>query len=238
MAEVIETGVGTYEVLGVTEEEVFHARETFASGISGIEADSGSAEGESTKLDYEWDHGANVVRITVHSFPSDLQDLPPETASKALLGVLARGFEVPAGAAAGVADKVKPNRYGVYNYVVPLLTNNTRLDLNFSSQTMGNGTLYSFSSSVAAGASTSNLFEADSTKLSGTGVGGTVYYQLTDGTPLRIDFFLNTIWTHSLTAAFTGANAGKYKAVEVTDTDPSLDGYTYLNPTITIAGLS
>jgi hypothetical protein len=233
MAEVTETGIGEYEVQGVTAEEFEHAREVFAGSISGIEGDAGTATGEATKLDYEYDRASGLVRMTVHAFPTNLEKLPNHIASRALRQVLARAFTT---AAVEAGDARKPNHYGVYDYVIPTLTNNTRNDLQFSSQALTNGTLYSYTGTIASGAN-GELFEADSSKLSGTGVGGEVIYQLSDGTPLKIDFFLNTIWTHTFTAGFSGGNAGRYKTPDVGNTDPSLDGYTYLNPTITIAGI-
>lgn len=231
MARVNETDIGQYEIHGVSQEELESARRFLGGGLTGIDEDSGTAVGASTRIDYDYDRTSGLLRLTVSAYPANLVDIPPHIASRALKRVLHRAFTAPDAASVGAS---KPGRYGVYDYVIPTLTNNTRFDLNFSTQTMGNGTLYSYTGTVKSGAS-GELFEADSTKLSGTGVGGTVVYLLSDGTPLAIEFFLNTIWTHTFTAGFTGPNAGRYPAPVVADVTPSLDGYTYLNPTITIA---
>jgi hypothetical protein len=208
---------------GVTAEQMEAAGKYLArSGVEGFNGHSGSVRGECFAAEYEFDPSTGV--LTVH--PSEL----PHAFRKAPEAAVAPAFSrLVQSVLVGL-----PNKYGVYDYVLPTITNNSGGVLTYSSSNASNGTIQITNNRIAAGSSV-QAFEADSTKLSGTGVGGTCVYQLADGqTTLQIAYFLNTIYTHTFTAGLQGGNAARYTTT-LSNTDPKLDGYTYLTPTVTLA---
>jgi hypothetical protein len=206
---------------GVTQEQMKNAATYLErSGVRGFEGNAGSLAGDCFKAEYSFDP-ASVLVIT----PSEL----PHAFRKAPAAAVAPAF-------AGLVRNVltgRPSKYGVYDYVYPTIDNQSGGTLTYSSSDASNGTIEIKNSKINNAASL-EAFEADSTKLSGTGVGGKCTYTLADGqTTLEITYFLNTKFTHTFTVGLNGANAPRYSAT-ATNTEPSVDGYTYLNPTVTL----
>ncbi|CAG9257795.1 hypothetical protein [Paraburkholderia unamae] len=208
---------------GVTPEQMAHvARYLERSGVKGFSGNAGALAGDCFKADYRYEPESGILVIT----PSEL----PHAFRKAPAGVAAPAF-------AGLVRNVltgRPSKYGVYDYVYPTIDNQSGGTLTYSTSDPSNGTIEIKKNKIESGSSV-EAFEADSTKLSGTGVGGTCTYTLADGqTTLVITYFLNTKFTHTFTVGLSGGNAARYTAT-ATNTDPSVDGYTYLNPTVTLA---
>jgi hypothetical protein len=210
------------EIEGVTADQMATAgRYLERNGVKGYDGHSGSVRGDCFAADYEYDPASGKLVVTASELPHAFRQAPPEA--------VVPGFRT-------LAQAVllgRPNKYGVYDYVYPTITNNSGSLLTYSSSNPTNGTIEITNTKIANGQSL-QAFEADSSKLSGTGVGGTCAYTFADGqTTLQITYFLNTIWTHTFTPGLQGGNAARYTAT-ATNTDPTLDGYTYLNPTITV----
>lgn len=206
--------------------------------VTGYEANQGILIGKCLQGSYLYDPSRQSLALEPESLPKNLMLLDEEIRSAALLSLLNNilgigpGSNIPGNK--GLQGKRHPGHYGVYDYVIPTIKNNSSGGFGFASQDMSNGTLYSYTQFVKSG-DTVELFEADSTKLSGLGVGGTIVYLWGDNqTALNIKFFLNTIFTSTFTVGTTGPLANRL-SVTITDNSPDLDGYTYLNPVITVA---
>jgi len=206
------------------------------NNCTGLEGNEGSAIGHCLDLAYRFDPATGTLDLSAQRLPENLQALPPELRVKAGSRLLANAMGVgrparPMALAATATYPNKPNRYGVYDYVTAWVTNSTGHAFTFKDQSLDHGTMFSYAGTIDANASVAQIFEADSAKLSGVGVGGSVDYVWADNTTvMTISFFLNTIYTHTFTVGFSTTALTS----SVTDTDPSLDGYTYLNPQITI----
>lgn len=205
---------------------------------SGLDGNEGTAIGHCLKLGYRFEPAEATLDLSAESLPENLRQLPSDmrvrAGSKLLSTVM--GLGGPARSIALDSTSSYPNqpsRYGVYDYVIPYVTNQSGHPFTFKDQSLTNGTLYSYEPAIAVDASVFQIFEADSAKLSGVGVGGTVEYVWADNTTvMTISFFLNTVFTHTFTVGFS-TNA--LKVTSLTNTDPNLDGYTYLDPKITVA---
>jgi hypothetical protein len=202
---------------------------------TGLDGNEGTAIGACLNLGYRFDPAAGTLDLTAASLPANLETLPDElrirAGRKLLGGVMGIGQPPRTMMLDANAYPYKPGRYGVYDYCLPYINNNTGHAFTFQDAPLTNGTMYSNLQTIPVGAAQLNIFEADSTKLSGTGVGGTVHYIWADNTTIMtITFFLNTIYTHSFTVGFSTTTL----TATITDTDPSLDGYTYLDPQITV----
>ncbi len=210
------------EIEGVTADQMATAgRYLERSGVKGYHGHSGSVRGDCFAADYEFDPASGRLVVTASELPHAFRQAPPEAVVPAF-STLAKAVLLG-----------RPSKYGVYDYVYPTITNNSGSLLTYSSSNASNGTISITNNKIATGQSL-EAFEADSSKLSGTGVGGTCAYTFADGqTTLQISYFLNTIYTHTFTAGLQGGNAARY-TVALSNTDPVLDGYTYLNPTITV----
>ncbi len=192
------------------------------SGVVGFSGDEGSVTGDCFAAEYRYDAASGVLVVR----PSRL----PEAFEKAPAAAVAPAFQT---LVRSIMVGRKPNNYGVYDYVIPNIDNESGGMITYSSSSPTNGTISISNNKIPTGGP-QEAFEADSTKLSGTGVGGTCNYTLADGqTVLAITYFLNTIYTHTFTAGLQGGNAARYQTATAS-TDPVLDGYTYLTPTITL----
>ena len=206
------------------------------NGCSGVEGNSGTAVAECLTLGYRFDPTTGTLELQAERLPKNLQTLPDNlrvpAALRLMSNVMGHGAAPRAMALAAASSYPNhPSTYGVYDYVIPFITNNTGHIFSFKDQTMAQGTLASYTSTVAANNTQVQLFEADSSKLSGTGVGGTVNYVWQDNTTIMtINFFLNTEFTHSFSVGFSTTSL----TATVTSTDPTLAGYTYLDPQITV----
>jgi len=209
------------------------------NGCTGLNGNDGMALGQCLKLGYRFDPDAGTLDIKAESLPENLASLPEDKRVAAGHRLLANvmGMNGPSKIILATPDSYpsKPNRYGVYDYVIPYVTNESGFPFSFKSQSMEHGTLHSHVPTIGADASELEVFEADSSKLSGLGVGGTVKYIWKDNTTvMSIEFFLNTIYTHTFTVGFSTTTL----TASVTGDDPELDGYTYLDPKITITKAS
>jgi hypothetical protein len=194
------------------------------SGVTGFSGDQGTVKGDCFAAEYRYDPAARLLVVQVSRLPEAFQKAPEAAVIPAFQGLVRH-----------VMVGRKPNNYGVYDYVIPNIDNQSGGTITYSSSDPTNGTISISNSKITSGSGSQEAFEADSSKLSGTGVGGTCNYTLADGqTVLAITYFLNTIYTHTFTVGLQGANAARYQ-VSTTDTNPSLDGYTYLTPTTTLA---
>jgi len=206
------------------------------NNCTGLDGNEGSAIGHCLNLGYRFDPVTGKLDLSAERLPENLQALPPELRVKAGSRLLANAMGVGRPAlqmtlATTTTYPNKPNRYGVYDYVTAWVTNSTGHPFTFKDQNLDHGTMFFYASTIDPNASVAQMFEADSTKLSGLGVGGSVDYIWADNaTVMTISFFLNTIYTHTFTVGFSTTALSS----TVSDTDPSLDGYTYLNPKITI----
>lgn len=207
-----------------------------SNACTGLDGNEGTAIGHCLHLGYRFDPAAGTLHLSAQSLPKNLQSLPSNLRINAARRLLANamGLGKPAlGAPMAAAGDYPshPSRYGVYDYVIPYVTNQTSHAFTFKSQTMNEGTLFSNQGSIPSNASELQIFEADSSKLSGTGVGGSVEYVWADNTTvMTISFFLNTVFTHTFTVGFST----NMLTADVTNTDPDLSGYTYLDPKITV----
>ena len=221
----------TFTVERVSANAVTRAREVLAHmGISGIAEDAGTAAGRGGRIDYRYDRDAATVTCDVVEVPEALRDLPDHSAARAVREIM-QGALCPEVGAEGGTDR--PGEAGVYCYVIPTLKNDTNLDLSYSESEFSHGSLSSYTGTVAAGATTS-LFEAHSSNASALGVSGSVTYRLTDGTPLKFTFNLLSTCDHSFAAGFKSQTGGSYKVPDVSNKDPKLHGYTYLEPMVAI----
>jgi hypothetical protein len=211
------------KIEGVTADQMAAAEKYLArSGVEGFDGHSGSVRGECFAADYDFDPSTGVLTVTPSELPHAFRQAPEATVAPAFRSLVQAVL-------VGL-----PNKYGVYDYVIPTITNNSGGILTYSSSNATNGTIEITNTKIASGSSV-QAFEADSSKLSGTGVGGTCVYTLADGqTTLQIAYFLNTIYTHTFTAGLQGGNAARY-STSLSGTDPSLSGYTYLTPTVTLS---
>jgi hypothetical protein len=200
------------------------------NGISGFSGNEGTVKGECFTAEYRYDPAAKLLVVQSSEPPEAIRKAPPAIAAltfKRLIQSVMTGRMM-------TTNTNKPNRYGIYDYVIPDITNNSGGTITYSGSNPTNGTISISNNKIDTG-NTKEAFEADSSKLSGTGVGGTCDYTLADGqTVLTITYFLNTIYTHTFTAGLSGFNAPRY-STSLSGTDPTLDGYTYLNPTITLS---
>jgi len=213
------------------------------NNATGFEGNSGTVKVKGNCLEFGFDFNpeSKILEIDPKTYPENLAKLSPEirnkVASRLISNVMGGSGAInPLVLASSNGYPSHPSKYGVYDYVIPYIVNNSGLDFTFSAQSMDHGSISSNLSTVPNTASTESveLFEADSTKLSGVGVGGTVTYQWGDGqTVISIQFFLNTMFTHSFTVGATGPAASKLTIV-VTKNSPVVSGYTYLDPVITI----
>ena len=203
---------------------------------TGLDGNEGTAVGSCLRLGYKFDPSAKTLDLDAEALPENLQSLPDAKRVAAGHRLLANvmGLNGPATLILAADDTTypyHPGRYGVYDYVIPYVTNQTGHIFSFKNQTMTNGTLESHEATIAADASEFMLFEADSSKLSGVGVGGDVTYIWKDNvTVMTISFFLNTIYTHTFTVGFSTTTLTS----TITDDSPVLSGYTYLDPKIVI----
>ncbi|MEO6500434.1 MAG: hypothetical protein ABIQ09_00810 [Jatrophihabitantaceae bacterium] len=206
----------------MTAEQMAAAGEYLArSGVEGFAGHSGAVRGDCFAAEYAFDPSTGVLTVNPSELPHAFRTAPQATVAPAF------------GALIKAALQGLPGKYGVYDYVIPTIVNNSGGILTYSTSNATNGTIDITTSKIATGV-TAQAFEADSSKLSGTGVGGTCVYTLSDGqTTLNIDYFLNTMYTHTFNAGLLGGNAGKYTATK-SNTDPTVDGYTYLTPTVTL----
>lgn len=204
------------------------ARFLAGSDVTGYSGDKGAVKGNCFAAEYNYDPATGVLVVRASELP--------EAFRKAPAAAVAPAFErlVRSIAHAGLMDSRYPNKYGVYDYVVPNIDNESGGTITYSNSNPTNGTISISNTKIDTG-QTQEAFEADSAKLSGTGVGGTCEYTLADGqTVLTITYFLNTIYTHTFTAGLSGFNAARY-STSLANTDPTLSGYTYLTPTITLS---
>ena len=214
------------------------------NGCEGFDENSGTVQGRCLGFDFKYEPSSHTLELVPKSLPKNLASLPEDIGHAAAYTMLSNvmGLE---GANRPMTEMLTastypspPSRYGVYDYVIPFITNTTGEAFHFSSQTMAHGTIFSNVETVAANALVIELFEADSAKLSGYGVGGRIVYQWADNaTDVNIDFFLNTIFTHTFTVGFSGPNAANMVGV-ITENSPVLSGYTYLDPKITISNVA
>lgn len=231
MAGMRDDGSRTFTVEGVNADALPRAREVLAHmGITGISEDTGTTEGRGGRVHYRYDTAAGTVTCEVIEIPEPLRDFSDAGAVRAIREIVEGSLHPDVGDEGG-ADR--PGKAGVYCYVIPTLTNKTGLDLSYATSDFSHGLLASYTTTVAADA-TASLFEAQSSNSSGLGVSGSVTYQLTDGTPLTFTFNLLSTCDHSFAAGFTGPGAGRYKPPAVSETEASLDGYTYLEPVVII----
>ena len=211
------------------------------NNANGFEGNCGIVKGDCLEFEFDFNPKTEVLEINPKIYPENLAKLSPEIRNKAAIRLVSNIM----GGSAALNPMVlastngypsHPSKYGVYDYVIPYIVNNSGLDFTFSSQSMDHGNVSSNLSNVPNTSSTESvkLFEADSSKLSGVGVGCTVTYQWGDGqTLITIQFFLNTMFTHSFTVGAKGPAASKLKIV-ITKNAPVVSGYTYLDPVITI----
>lgn len=211
------------------------------NNVNGFEGNTGTVKGNCLEFGFHFNPESKILEIDPKTYPENLEKLSPEIRNKAAFKLVSNimggsSARNPLVLASSNGYPSHPSKYGVYDYVIPYIVNNSGLDFTFSTQNMAHGNISSNLSTVSNTASTDavELFEADSSKLSGFGVGGTVTYQWGDAqTVILIQFFLNTIFTHSFTVGVKGPAASKLKIV-VTKDSPIVSGYTYLNPVITI----
>jgi hypothetical protein len=205
----------------VTADQLAVAGEYLArSGVQGFSGHAGSVRGDCFAADYAFDPSTGVLTVTPSELPHAFRQAPEGAAAPAFRSLVQAVL-------VGL-----PSKYGVYDYVLPTITNNSGGVLTYTTSNPTNGTIEITNSKIGNGSSL-QAFEADSTKLSGTGVGGTCVYTLPDNTTLQLTYFLNTIWTWTFTAGLQGPGSAKYTTA-VTGNSPSLDGYTYLTPTVTL----
>jgi hypothetical protein len=201
------------------------ARYIAMADLTGFEGHEGVITGDCVQIRFRHHASAKTLELQAVALPADLRGLPAPMAHAALKQLVHRVL--------ALGDD-HPSRYGVYNYVIPTINNTSGGVLTFSSSNLSHGTIRDVAQSIANGASGTEMFEADSAKLSGVGTGGTVVYTLADGvTTLNIDWFLNTIYTSSFNPGLAGGNAARY-SVSASNTDPVVSGYTYMNPVITL----
>ena len=208
---------------GVTPEQMENAGKYLElNRVTGFSGNSGALVGDCFKAEYSYDPASGILVVTPSELPHAFRKAPAAAVAPAFTGLVRNAL------------LGRPSKYGVYDYVYPTITNQSGGTLTYSTSDATNGTISITNSKIANGSSL-EAFEADSSKLSGTGVGGSCIYTLADGqTTLSITYFLNTIYTHTFTVGLQGGNAARYTAT-ATGTDPTLDGYTYLNPTVTLA---
>lgn len=214
------------EFTGVSAEEVEIARGFLErSGFTGFMGETGRAAAECTVFDFHWEPTTGALRIDVSKLPTELTNLRPENAHAKFTDLV----RVALGRAGVLGD-----RCGVYNYVRPKISNRSGGVLTYSRNTTSHGTVGEVVTGIEIDAEV-QAFEAASSKGSGVGAEGTVIYLLADGnTELNLQYWLNGAGMHSFNAGLTGQNAPRYK-VDVKDTNPWVDGYTYLAPTVTIS---
>jgi hypothetical protein len=213
---------------GVTSAHMARVAEYLArNGVEGFGNHVGSVKGECFGADYEFDTATGVLSVTPTELPTALHNAPEDAALPAfrtLVQSVLQGSDV---------NPLRPDKYGVYDYVVPTIDNNSGGEMTFSTSSPTAGTIEMGQAKLSNGASY-RAFEADSSKLSALGVGGTVTYMLPDGqTMLDITYFLNTIFTHTFTVGLRGQNADRF-ACPYYDVKPVLEGYTYLTPTVKV----
>jgi len=207
----------------------------------GFEGNNGMVKAKCLEFGFNFDPKNKSLEINPIIYPENLSDLSPElryNAATRLISNIMGGQDAihPMILASTNGYPSHPGEYGVYDYVIPYIVNNSGMNFTFATQNMNHGNITSNLSTAPNTTSTEpvELFRAESTKLSGVGVGGTVTYQWGDGqTVITIQFFLNTKFTHSFTVGKTGPAASKLNIVVGSDS-PVVSGYTYLDPIITI----
>lgn len=196
-------------------------------GLTGGDGPTGTVSGAHVDLAYEYDEASGRLELDVEKFPRPFEDLLPEDRVERFTALVRAAMEGPSNLLG------RPNEPGVYNYVLPTIENKCEEILTYGSANMEHGSITITTSRYDVG-KTAQAFDARSLGGSIVGVGGRVVYVVGSGSPsMNIDFFLNGVGEHSFTVGLTGGNAYLYK-VTVTNTDPTLDSYTYLEPNIKI----
>lgn len=221
-ASVIEQSI---QIANITPEQMSNAAKfTAGNGICGLGGNAGIITADQVEVRYDYSPDTGIVTLQPTRLSAQLGSLPAATAMAVLKQYLLASLN---------ALDNWPSHAGVYNYVVPTIVNSSGNKLSFSSSNINPGTVINVAQTIDIN-KTVPAFEADSIVLAWDGTGGTMVYSFPDGvTTLNINWYLNTVVTHTFTAGVSGGNATRYNVV-TTNTEPVLAGYTYLMPTITI----
>jgi hypothetical protein len=210
------------------------------NGCSGLDGNEGRAVANCLKLGYKYDPEAGILALEAEALPENLQALPDHIRVAAghrllanVMGLNRPGTMILPTFTSNPPYPYRPSLYGVYNYVNPYVMNWSCHPFTFKSQSLTNGTLSYYLPVIPYNLNEAfRLFSAQSVKLSGTGVGGSVDYIWRDNaTIMTISFFLNTVFTSTFTIGFS-TNTLVFNAE---NTDAVSDGYTYLDPIFSIS---
>lgn len=195
-------------------------------GVTGLDGPSGTLSGPGIDGTYSLD-AQGVLTVELENHPAGFANIAEEQRPERFEALVRAVLADP-----GTLGK-RPNHPGVYNYVLPTIDNQSGSILTYSSSNLPHGTISITTQRYEVG-DKAQAFEADSTGGSGLGVEGSAVYTVGSGAPLlTLTFWLNGNAEHSFTAGLTGGNAYLY-SVSYTGTDPHVDSYTYLEPTVTI----
>lgn len=224
--------MSTVTIEGVRVEQIDAAAAYLRSrGLTPASGPRGTVTGEATELAYVLDEATGVLTVDVLRLPRAIAELDRADQDAAVRGLVEDAVHRP-GLLLG-----RPSTAGVYNYVLPTVVNDSGVVLTYSSGDLDHGT-FTVTTQQFTPDQEAQAFDARSMGGSGLGVGGRIVYTVGIGSPtLTFDFFLNGVGEHSFNVGLSGGGASSY-SITTTGTDPTLDCYTYLEPTVTVAAIT
>jgi hypothetical protein len=194
------------------------------NGCSGLDGNEGRAVANCLKLGYKYDPEAGILALEAEALPENLQALPDHIRVAAghrllanVMGLNRPGTMIVPTFTSNPPYPYRPSLYGVYNYVDPYVMNWSCHPFTFKSQSLTNGTLSYYLPVIPYNLNEAfRLFSAQSVKLSGTGVGGSVDYIWRDNAHHHDDKFLpqHRIYIHlhdRLQHKHAGLQRGEYR---------------------------